>query len=71
MFQIMIAKKCILLKNYMSPLMADGDVLVGHNNFYRHFDIVFRHCIHFCESGISLQCIDIGSVSFLKLFDVL
>ena len=71
MFQIMLVNKSILFTNYMSPLMADGDIPVGFNNFSRHFDIVCHHCIHIYASGISIQCIDIGSISFLKLFDVL
>ena len=71
MFQIMVVKKGILFTNDMSPLMDDGDVLFGLNNFSRHFDIFFHHWIHMCASCISLQFIDIGSVSFLKLFEVL
>ena len=70
MFHIMVVKKGILFTNDMYPLMSDGDVLVGLNNFSRHFDIVCHHWIHIYTSGIYLQCIDIGSVSFLKLFDV-
>ena len=71
MFQIMVVKKGILLTNDMSPLMDDGDVLVGLNKLSRQFYIFCHHWIHIYESGICLQCIDIGSVSFLKNFDVL
>ena len=67
----MAVKKGLLLKNDMSPPMADGDVIIGPNNFSRQFDIVCHHWIHIYTSDISLQCIDIVSVSFLKLFDVL
>ena len=71
MLRIVLVKNDILLKNDMSPLMDDIDVLSGLHYFSRRFDIVCNHLIPIYEIVFPLQCIYIGSIIFLRLVDII